>query len=187
MVGVTALWLPILLAAVLVFVASSILHMVLPFHRNDLRRLPKEDEVQAALRGFAIAPGDYAIPNAGSASAMKDPAFLAKMKAGPIVFMTVLPGGSPSMAGSLTLWFLYAIIVGIFAAYITGRALAPGVHYLEVFRFAGATAFCGYSLALMQHSIWYKRDWGTTVRSMFDGLIYALLTAGTFGWLWPMT
>jgi hypothetical protein len=54
-----------------------------------------------------------------------------------------------------------------------------------VFRFAGATAFLGYSMALVQHSIWYKRNWTTTLRSMFDGLIFACLTAGTFGWLWP--
>jgi len=71
------------------------------------------------------------------------------------------------------------------AAYIAGRALEPGAHYLSVFRFAGATAFFGYAFALMQQSIWYKRAWGTTFKSTFDGLIYALLTAGTFGWLWP--
>jgi hypothetical protein len=80
---------------------------------------------------------------------------------------------------------VYTIIVSLFAAYVAGRALGPGAHYLAVFRFAGATAFAGYSLALMQNSIWFSRNWGMTLRSMFDGLIYALLTAGTFGWLWP--
>jgi hypothetical protein len=76
------------------------------------------------------------------------------------------------------------VIVSIFAAYIAGRALGPGAPYLEVFRFAGSTAFAGYALALAQNSIWYKRNWGATLKSMFDGLVYALLTAGTFGWLW---
>jgi hypothetical protein len=73
----------------------------------------------------------------------------------------------------------------VFAAYISSRALKTGAHYLDVFRFAGTTAFAGYSLALLQNSIWVKRRWGSTLKSMFDGLIYALLTAGTFGWLWP--
>jgi hypothetical protein len=77
------------------------------------------------------------------------------------------------------------VLVSVFAAYVAGRALAPGAHYLGVFRFAGAVAFAGYSLGILQFSIWYRRNWGTTMKSVFDGLIYALLTAGTFGWLWP--
>ncbi len=89
------------------------------------------------------------------------------------------------MTASLSLWFVYSLVVGVFAAYIAGRALTTESHYLAVFRFAGATAFVGYSLALLQQSIWYKRNWRTTLVSMFDGLVYALLTAGTFGWLWP--
>jgi hypothetical protein len=185
MVPLMALWVPILLSAVIVFVASSILHMVLPFHAGDLRRVPKEDEVMERLRAFNIPPGDYGMPRAGSMKDMNSPEFVEKMKRGPVVFMTVVPNGPPSMARSLALWFLYSVVVGIFAAYITGRALGPGAHYLQVFRFAGATAFIGYSLALAQHSIWYHRNWGTTIRSMIDGLVYGLLTAGTFGWLWP--
>jgi hypothetical protein len=116
---------------------------------------------------------------------MKKPEFIAKMTKGPVVLMTVLPPGPPTMGSSLALWFLYCVLVGIFAGYIAGRALTPGAHYLEVFRFAGAAAFAGYALALLQNSIWYKRSWMTTIKSMADGLIYALLTAGSFGWLWP--
>ena len=107
------------------------------------------------------------------------------MQKGPIALMTISPGGQPQMATSLLLWFLYSVVVSFLAAYITGRALPSGASYLAVVRFAGSTAFMGYSLALLQNSIWYKRNWGTTVKTMFDGLVYGLLTAGTFGWLWP--
>jgi hypothetical protein len=176
---------PILLSAVLVFIASFVFHMLLPFHRNDLGRLAKEAEIQDALRRFNIPPGDYAIPMAATSADMKAPEFLERMKKGPIVFMTLAPGAPMSMGKPLFLWFLYSVLVSIFAAYITGRALGPGAHYLEVFRFAGATAFLGYSLALMQNSIWWRKNWWTTTKSMIDGLIYGLLTAGTFGWLWP--
>ena len=100
--------------------------------------------------------------------------------------MTVLENAPPKMGKQLFLWFLYSILVGIFAAYIAGRALEPGDHYLSVFRFAGVTAFLGYSLALIQNSIWYKKGWAATFKSMFDGLIYALFTGGIFGWLWPI-
>jgi hypothetical protein len=186
-VPVVSLWLPILVSAVIVFVASSIIHMVLPYHRGDLRQLPQEDQVMAALRPFGLTPGDYAVPGAASMADMSTPAFKEKMAKGPVAFVTVRPSGQYSMARNLAMWFGYSIVVGILAAYLTSRALVmqPGADYLEVFRFAGTTAFIGYSLALLQNTIWYGRNWRMTLTTMFDGLLYGLLTAGTFGWLWP--
>jgi hypothetical protein len=99
--------------------------------------------------------------------------------------ITVMPPGPMNITTNLVQWFLYLIVVGIFAAYVAGRALAPGTDYLAVFRFAGVTAFLGYSLALVQGSIWNGRAWGATMRHLIDGLLYGLITAGTFGWLWP--
>src|SRR5713226_944528 len=165
MVPVISLAVPILLSAVIVFVASFILHMLLPLHRGDLRQVPREVDVMEALRSFNIPPGDYAIPHAGSPAAMRDPVFVEKMKKGPLVLMTIAPGQAPSMTKNLVMWFIYAVLVGIFAAYVAGRALGPGTPYLEVFRFAGTTAFLGYALALAQHSIWYRRRWSTTIKS----------------------
>ncbi len=185
MVPVMSLWLPILLSAVIVFVASSIIHMALGYHRSDYRRFADEDGVMDALRKFAIPPGDYLFPYGGSPKAMKDPAFREKWNKGPVGLMTVIPSRPPTMGRSLVSWFLYCVVVGIFAAYIAGRALQPGAPYLSVFRFAGCTAFIGYSLALWQFTIWYRRSWVTTLKSTIDGLIYGLLTAGVFGWLWP--
>ena len=185
MVPVLSLWVPILVSAAFVFVASSVIHMMLGYHAGDYAKLPKEDEVMNALRPFAIAPGDYMVPRAGSMAAMKDPAFIEKLKQGPVATMTVLPSGAGAMGTQLLQWFVYCAVVSLFAAYLTGRALGPGSSYRMVFRFAGTTAFVGYALAQWQNSIWYKKSWATTMRNTFDGLIYGLLTAGTFGWLWP--
>jgi len=185
MVPVTSLWAPIVLGAVLVFVVSSIIHMVLPYHRSDYGRLPSEDEVMEALRRFKIPPGDYLFPNPGTPDRMRSQEFLDKMKRGPVAMMTMMESGAPAMGKQLASWFLYLIVVGIFAGYVAGRALRPGAEYLVVFRFTGTVAFVGYTLALWQHTIWYKRSVATTAKSTFDGLIYALLTAGAFGWLWP--
>jgi hypothetical protein len=185
MVPVMSLWLPILLSAVIVFIASSIVHMVLPYHRNDMKKLPRQDEIMEALRKFDIPPGDYCMPRPDTPADMKKPEVIEKYKAGPVALMTVIPAGPPTMGSSLALWFLYCAVVGFFAAYVAGRALGAGAPYPSVFRFVGSTAFMGYSLALLQNSIWYRRRWATTILSMFDGLIYGLLTAGTFGWLWP--
>jgi len=185
MVSLMVLWAPILVAAAIVFVASSIMHMVLPYHHSDFKKLPSEDEVMAALRKFKIPPGDYIVPCAGSQKGMSSAEFKEKMNRGPVATLTVVPSGPPAMGVSLVQWFLYCALVSVFAGYIAGRALGPGAHYLAVFRFAGCTAFVGYSLALWQNSIWYKRSWAVTIKSTVDGLIYGLLTGGVFGWLWP--
>ena len=185
MVPLTALWLPILVSALFVFLASSIIHMVLPIHRNDWRKVPDEDRMMEALRPFKLTPGDYCVPRADSPSAMKDPVFLEKLKRGPVVFMTVLPGRDMSMGPQLAQWFVFTVAVSLLAAYIAGAALGPGADYLQVFRFAGATAFIAYTMAFYPQSIWYKRPWSLQLKNTFDGLVYALLTAGVFGWLWP--
>jgi hypothetical protein len=185
MVEISALLLPILLSAVLVFIISSLIHMATPWHKGDFKNLPAEEKVTDALRPFAIPPGDYMVPRASSMEEMKSPEFAEKLKKGPAIVMTVLPSGPSAMGRSLILWFLYSCVVGLFAAYIAGRALAPGASYLQVFRFIGASSFLGYSLALWQVSIWYRRAWSITMKSTIDGLIYALLSAGVFGWLWP--
>jgi hypothetical protein len=185
MVPVSSLWIPIVLGAVLVFVVSSIIHMVLPYHRSDYRKLPAEDDVMEALRRFKIPPGDYLVPCAGSPATMRSPEFQERMKKGPVLMMTVMESGTPAMGKQLAMWFVYSLVVGVFAAYVAGRALAPGAPYIRVFRFAGTTAFAAYSLGLWQNSIWFKRSWSTTLKSTFDGLVYGLLTAGALGWLWP--
>ncbi len=183
MVPVLDLWLPIVVGAVLVFVASFVLHMLLPYHRSDYGKLPSEDAVMEALRRFAIPPGNYFMPHPGSPKNMKTPEYLAKREQGPLAVLNVM--ANTGMGASLTQWFLYCLVVGVFAAYIAGRALGPGVEYMDVFRFAGCTAFIGYTLALWQNSIWYKLKWSITLKQTFDGLVYGLLTAGAFGWLWP--
>jgi hypothetical protein len=187
MVTVMSLWLPILVSAVLVFIASSIIHMFLPYHKNDFEKVPDEDALMDALRASGVPPGDYVVPHASSMAAMKDPAYVEKRTRGPSAFITVM-SGDMGMGAQLAQWFVFCVVVSIFAAYNASRALGlagGAADYLDVFRFAGTMAFAGYALASAAESIWFKRKWSTTVKSMFDGLVFALLTAGVFGWLWP--
>jgi hypothetical protein len=184
-VPIHTLWLPILLSAVIVFLASSIIHMALPIHKNDYRKLPDEDKVLDALRGAGITPGrQYRFPFC-SMKEMKEPATRDKFKRGPVGALTIVPSGPPAIGKSLVQWFLYSILVSIFAAYLAGRTRPAGTEYLEVFRVAGCTAFLGYSMALLQNAIWRGETWGVTLKHFFGGLVYGLLTGGTFGWLWP--
>jgi hypothetical protein len=185
MVGLGDLWLPILLSSVIVFVVSSIIHMMLPWHRSDYPKVPNEDKLMDALRPLDIAPGDYMVPRASSVKEMRAPEFMAKMQKGPVLILTMMPNGPFSMRKNLVSWFLYSIVIGMFAAYVAGLALPAGADHLRVLQLTGVTAFIAYSVALWQMSIWYRRSWIMTLKTTVDGLVYALLTAGTFAWLWP--
>ena len=181
---ISTLWMPILLSAVFVFIVSSIIHMVLGYHANDHKGLPNEDQVMDTLRGLNIPPGHYAMPKAKSMKDLSNEAFKAKMAKGPVMFMHVLPPGI-GMGKSLALWFVFCIVVSFFSAYVGSHTLAPDAEYLTVHRVVGCVAFMGYGLALLQEAIWNTKSWGATWRSLFDALIFGLVTGGTFGWLWP--
>jgi hypothetical protein len=185
MVPISALWLPILLSAVIVFVASSIIHMLLPIHKSDYRQLPTEDRVLDALRAAGVTPGrTYHFPYC-THKEMRSPEAVERFKRGPVGLLTVIPSGPPAMGKYLGQWFLYCVLIGIFVAYLTGRTLSRDTQYLDVFRVAGPTALLGYAVAQIQDSIWKGQSWSVTLKHIFDGLIYGLLTAVTFGWLWP--
>ena len=184
MVPLSALWLPILLSAVIVFVASSIMHVLLRYHASDYRQLPDENQILATLRGAAPKPGLYLFPYI-LPKEMKSPATLEKYKQGPVGRLTIIPSGPPAMPKYLVLWFLYCLIIGFFVAYLTGHTVAPGSNYLAVFRVAGTAAFLAYGLGHLSDGIWKGQTWSATSKEVIDGLVYGLLTAGTFGWLWP--
>lgn len=176
------LWVPILAAAVFVFLASSVIHMLLPVHRNDYRGLPDEEALQALAR---IAPGDYVFPWAGSMAEMQQPDFTARLQSGPVGFLTLMPHGSFRMGSALAFWFLYSVLISAICAYIAHATLDPGAEYLQVFRITGAVAFTAYAFANAQSSIWKGVSWIMTLKFAGDGLVYALVTAGAFAWLWP--
>jgi hypothetical protein len=184
MVALTALLLPILVSAVIVFVASSIIHMVLPFHRSDYRQLPEEEKLLAALRPAGLTPGLYHFPFC-THKEMNSPAVQEKFKQGPVGMLTVFPSGPIAMPKFLGMWFAYCLIIGVFVAYLAGHTMAPGAPYRAVFRVAGTGAFLAFGLGPLVNGIWKGLPWSVVFKEAFDGLIYSLLAAGTFGWLWP--
>lgn len=185
MVSIASLWLPVLLSAVGVFIASSIIHMVLGYHNGDYRRMAGESDVLAAMRDAGVQPGSYYFPRAESHKDMATPEMHEKFKAGPVGFATVVPNGVPAMGKQLTLWFVYSLVVGVCVAYLASRTLDAGTSYLTVFRVVGTTAFLTYGFAHLSDSIWKGQSWGSGAKHLLDGLIYGCVTGGVFGWLWP--
>jgi hypothetical protein len=186
MTEIYALWLPILLSAVFVFIISSIIHMAIPaWHKTDYPNMPQEQQFMDATRPLNVVPGDYMVPGCNDMAEMKSPAFQEKMKQGPVIIMTVLPNGMPAMGRPLILWFIYCLVVSVFSGLVAGIALPHGADHGKIMDIAGVAAFMGYTFALWQFSIWYRRAWLTTIKGTIDGLIYAIATAATFVWLWP--
>lgn len=179
------LWLPIVLATVLVFAASSVIHMVVKWHNRDYSRVPGEDQVLDALRAQGIAPGRYMFPHCADVKELGTEENRARFQRGPVGMMTVLPNGMPNMGKALGLWALYLLLVAIFVAYVVAATLPAGSDYLTVFRVAGAAAFLPFVLANLPSTIWEGQPWSITIRFMIDGIVYSLVTAGTFAGFWP--
>ena len=185
MVPLLDLWLPIVLSAVFVFVVSSVVHMALPLHKGDFRKLANEEQVLAALRANGVQSGQYMFPCAGSMKEMGTPEMQAKLAQGPVGNMIVLPPGGHSIGRSLVQWFVLSLVLGACSGYVAGIALGPGADLNLVFRIVSTAALLGYAFSHASDSIWKGLSWGVTARFFVDGLLYALTTGATFAWLWP--
>lgn len=185
MVSLAQLWIPILLSAVAVFAASSLIHMVVKWHASDYRSLSNEDEVRAAIRKGSPTPGQYVMPHCSDMKDMGKPEVQEKYKEGPVGFLVLIPNGAPAMGPALGKWFVYTALVAFMAAYLASRTLAPGTHYLQVFRVVGAVSFLAYGFGSIQMGIWMGKPWSSVIKDLVDALIYGLVSAGVFGWLWP--
>ena len=187
MTTLAMLWLPIILSAVFVFIASSVIHMALQIHKTDYKRLPNEEQALEALRKAGVPAGQYIFPCPASGQ-MKDcgsPEMVAKYEQGPVGMVVVRQKGMPGIGKSLGQWFGFCIVVSVFVAYLTGLAAKPGEAGMHVFRVSAAAAMLGHSFTSVCDSIWKGVSWSTTVKFIFDGVVYALVTGATFAWLWP--
>jgi hypothetical protein len=183
--AMTTLLLGAVLSGVLVFLMSSILHMVVRWHANDFSKIPDEDGVMTALRPFKLAPGSYVMPRPSSMKDMGSPEFKEKYRLGPSAMLHVLPGGSGGMGKQLGLWFVYSVLIALAAGYITSRGVGPGAPFMGVVKYVGAIAFLGYAAGGWQEWIWYSRSSAVTLKSTIDGIIYGALTGLAYALLWP--
>ncbi len=181
----SSLLLPIGLSAVFVFFASFLVHMVLQWHNPDYRGLSNEDEVRAAIRKGSPTPGEYVIPYCKDPKAMQDPATVQRYAEGPNLMMWIRPAGTIKLGPFLGKWFVYALVVSFLCAYFARFTVGAGEDYMKVFHVVGMAGWLAYAWQGPADSIWKGKPWISTFRYMIDGLVYALVTAGTFGWLWP--
>jgi len=184
MTPLSDLWLPILVSGVAVFFLSALMWMVMPHHKKDFGRIADEDGLMALLRG-RISPGQYSFPHCDGHSSMKDPVWQEKQKQGPCGLLYVMPSGGHAMGKALFLSLVHNLAVATFVAYVAAHSLRPGTDYLSVFRIVGTTTILAYCAARFADAIWMAHSWRGVFTQVFDGVVYGLVTAGIFGWLWP--
>ena len=184
MTQIAELWIPIVLSAVLVFVASSIIHMLLKWHNSEYRRVPNEDAVRDAIRAGSAAPGQYAIPYCQDMKQMQSPEMLRKFTEGPVAFLVLRTPGPPKMGGFLVKWFVYGVVVAAIVACLAGGVLPAGAGR-QAGILTGAMAFLAYAGGSVPNAIWMGKPWSSALKELLDALIYGLVTGATFAWLWP--
>ena len=182
---ISQLWLVILVAGVLCWLASALIHMLLKYHNADYSELPNEPEVIAALGAKKPAPALYTLPYCKDMKQMGEESMQKKFAAGPVAMIAVMPNGMPPMGKLLGLQVLFFIIGSALIAYLATLVIPAGSEYMTVFRFAFVAAFLTYGWAQVPYSIWMGQPWSNCFRYFLDALIYAAITAGAFAWLWP--
>lgn len=183
--AVALLWLPILLAAVFVFIASSIVHMVLKWHASDYNGFSNEDDVAAALRAGQPKPGIYVIPYCKDMKEMGSPQMQEKYRQGPMAKIVLRAGQVPSMGKPLAQWFVYCLVVSLLCALIAAPLLGSAASGHAIFHVTGLAAILGYAVGSFVQGIWWGQPWGAVFKDSADGILYAIVTGATFAWLWP--
>ena len=178
------LWLPILLASIAVILAGNIIYMLLPYHRKDFKRLPDEESIRAAIKAQNLERAQYAIPYAVPHEAVDREALQEKFDAGPVGTLVIGRNGN-TMTRQLIQYVVFVLALSIAIAYVAFTTLSGNESgFWEIFRVTGIVAFLAHGGAHFFHSIVFHQPWGVTLRYVMDAMVYALLTAGFFAWLW---
>jgi len=180
-----SLLLPIIFAAIAVFLLSAVLHMALPWHKRDYTAVPNEEAALAALGSLAIPPGDYNVPGPIRPDGSRNPDFMPRLKSGPLYLMTVTKPNAFNMGNTLGVWFCVTVLVAAIAACAAGSIVAPGGDGHDIFHIAGGATFLAYSFGEWPLAIWYHRKWSTVLRNTVDALLYGAATGLIFVWMWP--
>jgi hypothetical protein len=181
-----SLWLPILLSAVVVFVISSLIHMVLKWHAGDYSAFANEDAVREAIRAGNPAPGRYVVPHCAEMKDMASEAMQQKYREGPVGHFTLGPSGVPNMGKYLGQWFLWSLAVAAVAAYLAARVYGlDHAHARGAAKLVGAISFIAHGFGTVSESIWMMRSWSASAKYLLDAALYAVGSALMFLWLWP--
>ena len=179
------LWQPILLGTFLAWITSALIHVLIKYHNSDYQSMSNENEVMAAIGNGSPGLGIHTVPYCKDMSEMNNPDVKEKFDKGPVAIVTIFPNGMPPMGKLMAQQISFFLFGSILIAYCATLALGPGAEYMSVFRLVSAIGFLAFGWANIPLSIWFGHQWSATAKYLLDGLIYGLVVAGSFAWLWP--
>ncbi len=178
------LWLPILLSAGIVWIASAIVWMALPHHKRDYVALPDEDAFIDHIRKSGIRPGNYVFPDFRGREAMNSPKIQKILEEGPVGHLSVWPAPL-TMGDKLVATFLVYLAVSTVIAYLTRVAIPGAAPFAKVFQIAGTAGVLAYCFSFIPNGVWFGAYKRTLVASFIDGIAFGCITGAIFGWCWP--
>ena len=182
------LWLPIVLSAVILFIASSVIWMFAPHHKTEWKEPPQVDALRTFLRQSGITAGAFVFPHMTAADRADKAKAAEKMKQaeeGPAGVLFLRAPGPMGMGRMMVQQFVFFLVVAALIALLDVHMMDRGTVYLAVFKRDAIIAFLTFGLGTAPESIWFARPWKSFWLQAIDAAIYAGLLAGTFGWLWP--
>ena len=180
-----ALWLPILVATVVLWVLSFVAWVVLPHHFGDFKKLDSENEMMELVKQANIPAGNYMFPYSGTKPEQDSKEYQDRYTEGPRGTLNVY--NMPNMGINMAQTILYFLITSLTIACITNVACPAGdaeTDFMKVFRIAGTIGVLTYASSGVLHKIWFKAKQWT---DMLDGAVYGVALGLIFAALWKYT
>ncbi len=185
MSAIALLWMPILVTAVLIFIASTMIHMVFKWHNADYQKLTNEDDVRAVVHASSAEPGQYMIPYCVDMKEMGGEVMMKKFNDGPVAFLTVRKNGTPAMGSTLFQWFIFTIVIASFAGWIAMSVFSGKADARAAGQMVGLISFLAYGAGSVPLGIWLGKSWGSVAKDLLDAVIYGVISWLVFAWCWP--
>ena len=178
----TVLWLPIIVATVVLWILSFVAWVVMFLHFPDFKKLDAEDEIMDLVSEKNVPAGNYMFPHAGSKAEQGKKEYQDRYMAGPRGTLNVYD--VPNMGLNMVLTIVYFLVTAITIAYITEVACPAGDAentFMKVFRIAGTIGVLTYASSPVLHRIWFK---ARMITDMIDGVAYGLAIGLIYALLW---
>ncbi|MCC6425806.1 MAG: hypothetical protein IT435_03190 [Phycisphaerales bacterium] len=179
-----ALWLPILVSAVAVWIASAIVWMAMPHHKKDYIELPDEKGFTAFLKSQNIPAGVYGFPDCKTPEKRNSPEMKEAWQHGPMGMLYVWKTPM-SMGGKMFATFLVFLCASAGIGYLASIAITGSPEGMHVFRIVATAGTLTYCFSFIPNMIWFGAYRRTIVANIVDGIAYGVITGLVFMWMWP--
>ena len=179
------LWIPIVVSAVVVLVASFVSQLIIGRYAAEWKELPEEEATIEHLQKSGIGPGQYLFPGRSPKSSQDlEETRQQRMNSGPWGTVNIW-ARQPSMGRNLLQSFVFYLVTSFFVAYLATLALEPGAEFSPVFQVTGTAAILAYAFGGIPNAIWFGSHLRSALMDVINGIVHGLLTGTIFGMLWP--